>query len=340
MEITCRVYKPRRPRESPLFRLVDQHLEELLRVWPRRFARTHGPLRPVVERVLREFLTCGLAERGFARAWCSTCRKSYLIPFSCRGRSFCPSCEKKRSLLWAEWLRHEVLEPVPHRHVVVTIPRLLRPLFRRRRELLRHLARCAADALGACVQSRLGEDVRPGIVVSVATAGDLAQWHPHLHILASDGGFSAEGTFHSLDQWDAEALMRLFREALHERLVMKHAISRELKARLLAWRHPGFSTHVGEPIPPNDARAIEDMASYVVRNPVSLKRLVYIDGRQAVIYRALKPIARCRSSILIHLGIQQVTGRPSGAVGALAVAFETRFWSRCAARLLVPVYIR
>ena len=171
MEITCRVYRPRRAREPPLFRLVERHVEELLRVWPRRFARTHGPLRPVVERVLREFLTCGLAEHGFARAWCSTCRKSDLIPYSCRGRSFCPTCEKKRSLLWAEWLHQEVLAPVPHRHVV-------------------------------------------------------------------------------------------------------------------------NSTLVGEPIPPNDARAIEDMASYVVRNPISLKRLVYIDAQQAVIYRALKPNPR------------------------------------------------
>jgi hypothetical protein len=142
------------------------------------------------------------------------------------------------------------------------------------------------------VRSSLSADVRPGIVVSIATAGDLAQWHPHLHILASDGGFSAEGTFHPLEQWDGEAVMKLFREALLERLVKKHAISKELKAKLLAWRHPGFSTHVGEPIPPNDARAIEDMASYVVRNPISLKRLVYIDAQQAVIYRALKPNPR------------------------------------------------
>jgi hypothetical protein len=37
VEITCRVYKPRQPRESPLYRLVEQHLEELLRVWPARF---------------------------------------------------------------------------------------------------------------------------------------------------------------------------------------------------------------------------------------------------------------------------------------------------------------
>jgi hypothetical protein len=39
----------------------------LLRVWPARFVRQHGPLRPVVERVLREFLKCGLLEHGFAR---------------------------------------------------------------------------------------------------------------------------------------------------------------------------------------------------------------------------------------------------------------------------------
>jgi hypothetical protein len=65
VEISCRVYEPRRPRESPLYRLVEQHLDERLRVWPTRFVRQHGPLRPVVERVLREFLKCGLLEHGY-----------------------------------------------------------------------------------------------------------------------------------------------------------------------------------------------------------------------------------------------------------------------------------
>ena len=66
MEITCRVYKPRRARESPLFRLVEQHIEEFLRVHLEWFAKTHGPLRPVVERVLCGFMRCGLVEHGFA----------------------------------------------------------------------------------------------------------------------------------------------------------------------------------------------------------------------------------------------------------------------------------
>ncbi len=51
---------------SPRFRLVEQHLEEFLRLYEERFANVHGPLRPVVERVLRGFLTCGLVEHGFA----------------------------------------------------------------------------------------------------------------------------------------------------------------------------------------------------------------------------------------------------------------------------------
>jgi hypothetical protein len=83
VEITCRVYKPRRPRESPLFRLVEQHIEEFLRVHPERFAKEHGPLRPVVERVLREFIRCGIPEHGFGRADCDACRATYVVALNC-----------------------------------------------------------------------------------------------------------------------------------------------------------------------------------------------------------------------------------------------------------------
>jgi hypothetical protein len=286
VEITCRVYRPRKPRESPLFQLVERHLEELLRVWPVRFARQRGALRPVVERVLREFLKCGLLQHGFARLWCGECRRSVLVAFSCRGRSFCPSCEKKRQLLWAGWLCKEVLAPVSHRHVVLTIPRLLRPLFRRRRELLTELGRAAAEAATELVRRGLGHDARPGLVLSIATAGDLVQWHPHLHLLTTDGGRAADGSWQPLPEWDGELLMSLFRESLLARLVLAHAISPELVQKLLAWRHPGFSAHVGEPIPPCDKRRLEDTAAYLVRSPLSLKKLVYLDGSQAVLYRS------------------------------------------------------
>jgi hypothetical protein len=179
-----------------------------------------------------------------------------------------------------------VLAPVSHRHVVLTIPRLLRPLFRRRRELLTELGRAAAEATAELVRRGLGHDARPGLVVSIATAGDLVQWHPHLHLLTTDGGKTADGSWKPLPEWDASLLMRLFRESLLARLVLAHAVSPELVKKLLAWKHPGFSAHVGEPIAPEEKLRLEDTVAYLVRNPLSLKKLVYLDGHKAVLYRS------------------------------------------------------
>jgi hypothetical protein len=55
---------------------------------------------------------------------------------------------------------------------------------------------------------------------------------------------------------------------------------------LLAWRHPGFSAHVGEAIAPEEKRRLEDTAAYLVRSPLSLQKLAYLDGEQAVLYRS------------------------------------------------------
>ncbi len=136
----------------------------------------------------------------------------------------------------------------------MTIPRLLRSLLHRRRELLTELGRAAAEATTELVRRGLGHDTRPGLVVSIATAGDLVQWHPHLHLLTTDSGKSADGSWEPLPEWDAALLIKLFRERLLARLVESHALSPELVARLVSWKHSGFSVHVGEPIepPPNE----------------------------------------------------------------------------------------
>jgi hypothetical protein len=42
----------------------------------------------------------------------------------------------------------------------------------------------------------------------------------------------------------------------------------------------------GEAIPFEDKKAIEDVACYMVRAPLSLKKLVYLDGQKAVLYRS------------------------------------------------------
>jgi hypothetical protein len=122
---------------------------------------------------------------------------------------------------------------------------LLRPLLRRRRELLTELGRAAAEAVSELVRRGLGDEARPGVVVSIATAGDLVQWHPHLHLLTTDGGKTVDGSWQPLPEWDGVLVMGLFRERLLTRLVECHAISPEFVAKLVAWKHPGFCAHVG-----------------------------------------------------------------------------------------------
>ena len=214
------------------------------------------------------------------------------MAFSCRGRSFCPSCEKKRQILWAEWLCGQVLADVAHRHVVLTIPRLLRPLFRRRRELLTELGRAAAEAVSELVRRSLGDDASPGVVVSIATAGDLVQWHPHLHLLTSDGGKTADGSWQRLPEWDAALLMSLFRERLLARLVEAHAVSPEVVKKLLAWRHPGFSAHVGEPIAPEQKQrgAYGLFLALIRARAEAVHRVDWCQARGAAAWKGTAPI--------------------------------------------------
>ena len=61
----------------------------------------------------------------------------------------------------------------------------------------------------------------------MATAGDLLEWHPHLHLIATDAGRVRDGSWHGLQEWDGLRLMTLFRERLLARLVESRAISKE-----------------------------------------------------------------------------------------------------------------
>lgn len=80
-----------------------------------------------VEREFREFLTCGVFEHGVARFQCEGCGRVHLVPFSCKGRGFWPSCGGRRMTEQAAHLVDAVLLPrVPVRQWILTVPYRLR----------------------------------------------------------------------------------------------------------------------------------------------------------------------------------------------------------------------
>ncbi|MBM2849512.1 MAG: hypothetical protein HW418_2454 [Anaerolineales bacterium] len=120
-------YRPRTAEASVLHLIIRQHLEDFLSAAADRADGAGLP--EFITREFREFLTCGVLAHGFARVRCGRCALERLVPFSCKGRGFCPSCGGRRMTERAAHLVDDVLPPVPVRQWVLTLPYRLRYLL-------------------------------------------------------------------------------------------------------------------------------------------------------------------------------------------------------------------
>ena len=155
-----------------------------------------------------------------------------------------------------------------------TVPRLLRPLFSRRRAWLGELCRIAARLLEkACCVALPG--AKPAFIEFVQTFGDLVNFQPHVDVLCADGVFRADGTFVPLPPIPEALLERGFRRAVLDFLVRERAISGELCGRMLGWRYSGFSVHNQVRVAAEDAEGRKKLAATMLRAPLSLAKMSY-----------------------------------------------------------------
>jgi hypothetical protein len=201
---------------------------------------------------VKKFLECGDLKHGFARVRCPKCREEFLVPYSCRGRCFCPSCHEKRALEKAGWVAEHVCAEVPHRQFVFTIPKRLRIYFRFERRLLGHLCRAAARTVITVYRAASGRpDAVRGMVGAIQTFGQLVHFHPHIHALVTEGVFLADGTFLPLPKlacppkpwrrWAIEPFLKLWEQEVFALLLAEGKITEEVVANIRSWRHSGFS---------------------------------------------------------------------------------------------------
>ena len=277
-------YRPRRPERTVLYRVLAQHFERFVQVYDERFASTHGPLSKGAQEAVYRYLDCGIFANGFARARCAECGHDFFVAFSCKLRCICPSCHAKREILWAQWAAEELLEDVPHRQVVFTIPKRVRAYFRYDRTLMGDLAGCAWRALRLWVLACFDDHTAvPGAVGFIQTSGELLNFHPHVHLLITDGTFCPDGTFERFPYFDTSLIERLFRAELLRLLVDKDLICQDIVDNLLSWHHSGFSVHGEVKAPDRDSAA--RLGRYMIRCPLVLERLSLDEDSGEVLYR-------------------------------------------------------
>ncbi len=129
--------------------------------------------------MVEKYLACGISSTGSPEYAVAAVPTNTCSP-SCKCRYFCPSCHAKRLALWGLWLEQILLAPVPHRQVVLTVPKRLRPYFLYDRALLGDLSRVAARTITSFIRATIGErDLSVGIVATIQTDGSRANWHTH-----------------------------------------------------------------------------------------------------------------------------------------------------------------
>jgi len=150
-----------------------------------------------VEQEFRDFLTCGCLAAGFARFRCPDCRLDRLVPFSCKGRGFCPSCGGRRMTDRAAHLVDHVFADVPIRQWVLTLPPRLRYLLAWDHTLCRAVVavylRAVLGWLRRQAKRRGVVDGRGGAVAVVQRFGAALNLNVHIHALVLDGVFSPDG---------------------------------------------------------------------------------------------------------------------------------------------------
>ena len=231
-------YEPRDPAQSILFQVVRDHFETF-RLQAASLRDGEG-LPRFVEREFREFLTCGCLAAGFARFHCDGCGHDRLVPFSCKGRGFCPSCGGRRMAERAAHLVDHVLPDVPIRQWVLSLPHRLRYLLAWDHDLCRAVSGVYVRAVLGFLRARARRagvaDGRSGAIVLIQRFGGALNLNVHLHALVIDGVFARarEGlTFHPpgrLTRDDAAAVLAVAVRRI-ERLLERRGLTAAAEER-------------------------------------------------------------------------------------------------------------
>jgi hypothetical protein len=154
-------------------------------------------LLPSQARVLRDLAACRTAYFGGHLTQCDHCDAQLFRYHSC-GNRHCPTCHGPHTDRWLETQRAQLL-PCPYYLVTCTLPQSLRALaFAHQRVVYGVLMRSAAAALQRLAADPRFVGAQVGCLAVLHTWTRAMLYHPHVHLLVTAGGLSANGT-----QWIA-----------------------------------------------------------------------------------------------------------------------------------------
>jgi hypothetical protein len=265
-----------------------EHWAGFTRVYPRYHTRYYDGL---VDKMLR----CGNPDKiGSIEYRCLHCGQGkHLVAMSCKS-SLCLRCAKVYVDNWVSQVSQMLHEGVLYRPIVLTVPEIVRKMFYQQAQaVLSPFMRCGVRCLEDVFSRVSGRALKGGYIVVVQPHGRNGQYNPHLHVIATSGGWDqqAQQWIH-LDYIPYSMLRKKWQWHLLTMLrqTVKTSASRRLVDTCYTRSREGFVTNVQKgDVPTRYQSLARYLAKYVVSPPSSLRRIDRYDGQRVTYhYRAHK----------------------------------------------------
>ena len=186
---------------------------------------------------------------------------------------------------WVNQVSKALHEGVIYRHIILTVPAMFRTTFYHNAALLLSaLMQCGVQCLDDFYSEVRGKALKGGYIAVIHTHGRNGQYHPHLHLIATSGGYEASG-----ERWEhlpylPYALLRR-KWQWHLLRMLRQTLETDAIHRLVDVcfrKYPnGLVTNVQQGQVPSQSQSLARyVAKYVVSPPISVRRIDRYDGER------------------------------------------------------------
>ena len=276
------------PAWSVFKQIFAEHWDGFKHVYPRYDTRYYDGL-------VEKMLGCGHPEKmGYSEYRCLHCGQGkHLVAMSCKS-SLCLRCAKVYVDNWVNQVSRMLHVGIIYRHIVLTVPALLRTTFYQNAHvLLSAFMRCGVKCLDDVFTRVSGHALQGGYIVVVQTHGRNGPYNPHLHIIATSGGWERKASqWWHLDYIPYPLLRKKWQWYLLT--MLRHRVKTPARHRLVdacyTRYREGFVTNVQKGDVPSRYQSLATyLAKYVVSPPISLRRIDRYDGHRVTYhYRSHK----------------------------------------------------
>jgi hypothetical protein len=276
------------PAWSIFKQIFADHWDGFKRIYPRYNRRYYDDL-------VAKMLGCGDPDQmGYIDYRCLRCGEgTHRVAMSCQS-SLCLRCAKVYVDKWVSQVSQMLHEGVIYRHIVLTVPEILRQTFYQQAQaVLSPFMRCGARCLDDVFSRVGGRALKGGYIVVIQTHGRNGRYNPHLHIIATSGGWDPQAQQWIHLDYVPYALLRK-KWQWHLLTMLRQTVKtpeiRRLVDTCYTRYREGFVTNVQKgDVPTRYQSLARYLAKYVVSPPISLRRIDRYDGQRVTYhYRSHK----------------------------------------------------